>query len=135
MGYSTGTFVGAAGLAYLLLSTTISTLGALKHPQDTSSHLAIPTQPGLQGVPAFLSDPPWTLAKCDEAVQRGPHKSAAITYSQFLHEDMFDYVQMGYWIVLPYSVVRTLPTLRLAPAGIVPQRDQRPRPIMDSCPR
>jgi hypothetical protein len=111
VGYSTGTFVGAAGVAYLLLSTTISTLGALEHPQDTLSHHATPTHLACKGVPAFLSDPPWTLAKRDEAVQRGPYKSAAITFSQFLHEDMFDYVQMGYWIVLPYSVVRTLPNL------------------------
>jgi hypothetical protein len=44
---------------------------------------------------------------------------------------MWDYVRMGYWAVLPYEAVRRLPHLRLAPAGVVPQRDRRPRPIMD----
>jgi hypothetical protein len=46
------------------------------------------------------------------AYQRGPHRSAAITFSSFLLEDMFDYMNMGYWTVLPYSVVRHLPNLR-----------------------
>jgi hypothetical protein len=46
-------------------------------------------------------------------------------------QDMYDYVQMGYWTVLPYASVRSLASLRLAPAGVVPQRDRRPRPIMD----
>ena len=44
---------------------------------------------------------------------------------------MFDYINMGYWTVLPYQAVRHLPTLRLAPAGVVPQRERRPRPIID----
>jgi hypothetical protein len=38
---------------------------------------------------------------------------------------------MGFWTVLPYSTVRSFPPLRLAPSGVVPQRERRPRPIMD----
>jgi len=45
--------------------------------------------------------------------------------------DMYDYVSMGYWTVLPYSSVRHLAQLKLAPVGVVPQRERRPRPIMD----
>jgi hypothetical protein len=44
---------------------------------------------------------------------------------------MYDMVRMGYWVVLPYSAVRSLPHLKLAPCGVVPQRERRPRPIMD----
>jgi hypothetical protein len=44
---------------------------------------------------------------------------------------MWDYVQMGYWTVLPYHAVQHLMHLKLAPAGVVPQRERRPRPIMD----
>jgi hypothetical protein len=44
---------------------------------------------------------------------------------------MFEMVQMGFWIVLPYSAVRHQTQLKLAPLGVVPQRDRRPRPIMD----
>ncbi len=44
---------------------------------------------------------------------------------------MFDYVQMGYWTVLPYAAVRQYPHLKLSPAGVVPQWERRPCPIMD----
>jgi len=44
---------------------------------------------------------------------------------------MYDYVNMGYWLVLPYSAVRHMTPLWLAPAGVVPQRERRPRLIMD----
>jgi hypothetical protein len=44
---------------------------------------------------------------------------------------MFHMVQEHYWTVLPYSSVRSLASLKLAPAGVVPQRERRPRPIVD----
>jgi hypothetical protein len=83
------------------------------------------------GVPAPSAAPPWSLRQKDAAVIRGPHPSARFQYANFLHEDMFDYVKMGYWIVLPYSSIRHHPLLKLAPSGVVPQRERRPRPIMD----
>jgi hypothetical protein len=67
----------------------------------------------------------------DVAVERGPHPSAAFQYSAFLLEDFYDYVLMGYWLVLPYRSIRGHPALKLAPAGIVPQHECCPRPIMD----
>jgi hypothetical protein len=66
----------------------------------------------------------------DLAYDIGPHKSAAVDYSTFLLEDMFDYVRMGYWTVLPYHAIRNQTFLRLAPAGVVPQRERCPR-LMD----
>ena len=44
---------------------------------------------------------------------------------------MADMVDQGYWTVLPYSMVLTLSHLRLSPLGVVPQRDRRPRIIVD----
>ena len=35
------------------------------------------------------------------------------------------------WVVLPYQVANQLPNLRLSPPGVVPQRDRRPRWIVD----
>jgi len=40
-------------------------------------------------------------------------------------------VRMGFWTVLPYSAIRGHPHLKISPSGVVPQRDRRPRPIMD----
>jgi len=44
---------------------------------------------------------------------------------------MYEMVRMGYWLVLPYTAVRQFPQLKLAPAGVIPQRERRPRPIID----
>jgi hypothetical protein len=44
---------------------------------------------------------------------------------------MVDYVDKRFCVVLPFRAVRHLPHLKLSPAGVVPQRDRRPRPIMD----
>jgi len=100
---------------------------------DSTAH---PVAPYLQrlarhGVPAPSSAPPWSVSQRDAAYHRGPHPSAARIYPQFLLEDFTDMVAMGFWTVLPYPAVRTLPHLALAPAGVVPQRERRPRPIID----
>ncbi len=63
--------------------------------------------------------------------QRGPHPSATRQFSSFLLEDMFDYVNMGFWLVFPLHAVRHLPHLKLAPAGMVPQCERCLCPIMD----
>jgi hypothetical protein len=51
--------------------------------------------------------------------------SATRLYDHFLLEDIYDYVKMGYWLVLPYSALRGHPRLRIAPSGVVPQRERR----------
>ena len=64
------------------------------------------------------------------ATTRGCHKSA-VEYQQFIYEDMADMVQRGYWVVLPYHAIQHLPNLRVSPIGCVPQRERRPRIIVD----
>jgi hypothetical protein len=44
---------------------------------------------------------------------------------------MADMIEKGQWLVLPYHLAKTLPNLRISPIGVVPQRDQRPRTIVD----
>jgi hypothetical protein len=102
------------------------TIHGIKHP--VAPYL---TRLAMTGVPLICSDPPWPIHLKDTVYHRGPHKSAVQDYAAFLLEDMWDYVHMGYWVVLPYHSIRTQPHLRLAPAGVVPQRERRPRPIMD----
>jgi hypothetical protein len=60
----------------------------------------------------------------------GPHKSST-EHSSFLDEEMATMVSHGQWMVLPYSIVRDIPGLRIAPIGVVPQHDRRPRTIVD----
>jgi hypothetical protein len=61
---------------------------------------------------------------------RGSHASTH-EHQVFLRVEMADMVAKGFWIVLPYSQVRSLPGLRISPMGVIPQRDRRPRTIVD----
>ena len=82
------------------------------------------------GAPIVYTTPEWSLEQRDAAMARGSHKSAS-EHLEFLEEEMVDMVNKRYWIVLPYSMVRTLPDLRISPLGVVPQRGRRPRIIVD----
>jgi hypothetical protein len=102
----------------------------------TIHSLAHPAAPYLSriawhGVPLLSSTPPWDPTLKTTAFRCGPHPSASRQYADFLLLDMYDYVRMGFWVVLPFSAIRNHPYLKLAPAGVVPQCDRCPRPIMD----
>ncbi|MFN9981244.1 MAG: hypothetical protein ACK53Y_15065, partial [bacterium] len=68
-----------------------------------------------RGVPAPSIAPPWSRRQKDMAALRGPHPSAAYVYDEFIKQEMADMARMGYWMVLPYSSVRDLPQLKIAP--------------------
>jgi hypothetical protein len=63
-------------------------------------------------------------------MKRGSHPSAQ-EFHEFVSEEMQDMVERQYWVVLPYKLVRSLPNLRISPLGVVPQRERRPRIIVD----
>jgi len=75
--------------------------------------------------------PPWLLAHKDANMQRGSHPSAKHLFAEFLQEEMIDMSARKYWTVVPYKSVRRLPGLKISPAGVVPQRNRRPRTIID----
>ena len=85
---------------------------------------------GSRGAPVLLTSSPWTTDRRDDAVRRGPHKSA-IEFQEFLRTEMADMVAKATWSVLPYSKVKHLPNLRVSPIGVVPQHGRRPRAIVD----
>ena len=83
-----------------------------------------------RGAPVVIQSSPWTQDRKDAAVARGPHKSA-YEFQEFLRAEMADMVRKSIWTVLPYSKVKHIPSLRIAPIGVVPQNERRPRPIVD----
>jgi hypothetical protein len=102
-----------------------SGLSTLPHPaRRLLKHL------GDNGAPVVLTTEPWSLQRRDDAMARGSHASTK-EHEVFLRVEMSDLVSKGFWIVLPYSQVRSLPGLRISPLGVVPQRDRRPRTIVD----
>ena len=66
----------------------------------------------------------------DEAVERGPHRSAKLE-ANFLHSEFVDMIQNAQWVILPYSIAQNLPNLHISPPGVVPQRNRRSRWICD----
>ncbi len=82
------------------------------------------------GAPVLSTTRDWSREQKDAAAFRGSHKSAD-SYKEFVHEEMADFIHKRYWIVLPYEQVKTLPNLQLSPLGVVPQRERRPRLIVD----
>ena len=91
-----------------------------------------------KGAPAVMSTPPWELKQLDERMKRGSHKSCDDN-RDFLRTEILDFVKKGFWTVLPYRLlreqykrkIRHLRDLRLSPMGVVPQRERRPRLIVD----
>ena len=82
--------------------------------------------------------PPWSESDLEYRLSRGSHKSCD-EHLDFLRGEMLEFVQKGFWTVLPYRLLkdrhqrklRGLRDLRLSPLGIIPQRDRRPRLIVD----
>ena len=72
----------------------------------------------------------WSLHELDEALKRGPHQST-LGKEMFVRDEFADMVEAGHWLVLPYALVKYLPSLRLSPTGVVPQKERRDRIIVD----
>jgi hypothetical protein len=119
--------VGLTGLHHETCSRAClhPNVGSLPHP---AAHLLDYLR--RTGAAAIVTSPPLTLAEKDAAVARGCHQSAR-EHVEFLRTEIWDYAKKGYFLVLPYQAVRHIKNLRLAPMGVVPQRNRRPRAIVD----
>ena len=82
------------------------------------------------GVPAVMSTAPWSPELLEARALRGSHQSCD-EYLDFVREELLDFVKKGFWMVLPYRLVKHMRHLRLSPLGVVPQRERRPRLIVD----
>ena len=103
--------------------------------QEGMQHLPHPAGEFLaslhqHGVPCVQSDEDWTLELLDARMERGCHRSAN-EHKEFIRDEMADFVEGGFYAVLPYRVVRHLPGLRLSPLGIKEERDRRARLVVD----
>ena len=102
-----------------------TTLDKISHPaKRLLQHI------GKRGAPVIIKTAPWTAAQKQTAINRGPHKSAH-DYQEFLRDDMAGMVRKAIWTVLPFKKVQHLKNLRIAPIGVVPQHERRPRPVVD----
>ena len=82
------------------------------------------------GVPAKSSEPPLTPKERDNQFWRGAHASAEMNRA-FVRKEMAEFIECGYWTVLPYRLVKDLPGLRISPLGVKEERERKPRLVCD----
>ena len=83
-----------------------------------------------EGVPVIVNDEMWSPERLQRCLRRGAHPSA-IEHKEFLRDEMADFCERGFWVVLPYDLVRHLDELKLSPSAVKPERDRRPRLLVD----
>jgi hypothetical protein len=72
-----------------------------------------------------LDDPPWSAGTIDACALRGPHPSANL-FKEFLRDEMADFIEAGFWVVLPLKQVRELDQdLRLSPLAVKDEGEKR----------
>ena len=81
-------------------------------------------------MPADTESLPWTRAQKDECIRRGCHQSAT-EHSDFLREEMAEFIENRFWTVLPYELVRDLEEIMFSPAAVKDERDRKPRLLCD----
>ena len=100
-------------------------VGELDHPASK-----LLQQWMTEGVPIRTSNEPWSPELKDSRFRQGCHRSAN-DHAEFLRDELADFIDNGFWVVLPYDLVRDLPTLQLSPCSVKEERDRRPRLLCD----
>ena len=54
-----------------------------------------------------MDDPLWSEDTIQHCGDRGPHPSANL-FHDFLHDEMVDFIEVGFWVVLPLDQVCNL---------------------------
>jgi hypothetical protein len=133
-----GTFVSASSAAFEKSLSWDAYIRHIRHTCDIApgvDNLDHPASNLLRsfrkrGVPVITKTRPWSEARINAALKRGPHKSAKTEHA-FLCKELRDMIKKGHWTLLPASLVKNLKNLRISPIGVVPQRDRRSRTIID----
>jgi hypothetical protein len=83
-----------------------------------------------RGLPVKVTTQAWSPSRIQQALSRGAHRSCR-DYTEFLSQEFVEMIRKNQWTILPFSVVKQFKDMRLSPPGVVPQRDRRPRWIVD----
>jgi hypothetical protein len=85
-----------------------------------------------KGIQVRLDDPPWDTEKVIINAERGAHPSATV-HRLFLRGEFADFIEAGFWVVLPLDQLRARPggDLRLSPMAVKEEFNRRPRVLVD----
>ena len=71
-----------------------------------------------EGAKVTMDDPPWDTNQIAACAKRGPHPSAT-SHHEFLHEEFANFIDAGFWVVLPFDQIKTLnKDLQLFPMAV-----------------
>ena len=82
------------------------------------------------GIPAKSTAPEWTEEEKMNRFYRGAHASAEMNKA-FIREEMAEFMECGFWTVLPLHLVKDLPGFRPSPLGVKEERERKPRLVCD----
>ena len=72
-----------------------------------------------------MDNPPWSDAIIQCCADWGPHPSANLFWD-FLHDEMADFIEVGFWVVLPLDQVCSLGRdLQLSPLAVKDEGEKR----------
>ena len=78
-----------------------------------------------------MDDPPWDADRIATCAARGPHPSATL-HCDFLHDKYTDFIDAGFWVVLPLDQIQALnKDLCLSPMAVKVEHNCRPRVLVD----
>ena len=66
----------------------------------------------------------------DLCIERGCHYSANL-HADFLREELSEFIESKYWVVLPYALIRHYEDLMFSPAAVKEERERKPRLLCD----
>ena len=67
---------------------------------------------------------PLTSVELKEQFERGPHESAN-KCKEFIREEIFEFCEKGFFVVLPFDQVKDLPNFYISPLGAKEERERR----------
>ena len=99
-------------------------------PLRSRGFLQVKYRPPSQRPIEELQSPRCTSQEPHKAMVQGAHKSC-YEHVEFLEEEFKDMINKGQWIILLYAKVKRLARIMIKPPRVGPQRDRRPRWIVD----
>ena len=101
---------------------------------DDIMHLACDYLQNLcnHGIRVPMDNLPWSVETIKRCAERGPHPSANL-FCNFLHDEMADFIEASFWVMLPLNQVRKLEKdLHLSPLAVKDEGEKRrPHVLMD----
>jgi len=72
----------------------------------------------------------WASKYKDDCIAYGFHKLAEM-HKEFILEEMADFIEKGFWVVLPYSIAKDLPNSAYSPLETKEERNHRAHLVVD----